>query len=102
MLAKPAARRLKPFRQVQTAAQCARVFDWCGTALRKSTLTPNLTPNLCNGFEGKLTSSKWATLAKCSPDTALRDIENLMKRAILVKDAAGGRSTSYSLADIDQ
>lgn len=52
---------------------------------------------LMDGFEGKLTSSKWATLAKCSPDTALRDIEDLRKRGILTKDAGGGRSTSYSL-----
>ena len=56
---------------------------------------------LLNGFEGKLTSSKWATLAKCSQDTALRDIDDLLKRAILVKDAAGGRSTSYSLTSFD-
>jgi Fic family protein len=54
---------------------------------------------LLDGFEGKLTSSKWAKLAKCSQDTALRDIDDLVKRGILVKDAAGGRSTSYSLAD---
>jgi Fic family protein len=55
---------------------------------------------LLNGFEGKLTSSKWAKLAKCSQDTALRDIEDLVKKGVLVKDAAGGRSTSYSLAGI--
>jgi Fic family protein len=54
---------------------------------------------LLNGFVGKLTSSKWAKIAKCSQDTALRDIDDLVKRGILVKDAAGGRSTSYSLAD---
>src|SRR3984885_7446328 len=53
---------------------------------------------LLNGFEGKLTSSKWAKLAKCSQDTALRDIEDLIRRKVLVKDPAGGRSTSYSLA----
>lgn len=53
---------------------------------------------LLDGFEGKLTSSKWAKITKCSPDTALRDIENLIKQGILIKDAAGGRSTSYSLA----
>src|SRR5579872_5452131 len=47
---------------------------------------------LLNGFEGKLTSSKWAKLAKCSQDTALRDIEDLMRKKVLVKDAAGGRS----------
>jgi Fic family protein len=53
---------------------------------------------LLDGFEGKLTSSKWAKIAKCSQDTALRDILDLVKQGILVKDAAGGRSTSYSLA----
>jgi Fic family protein len=52
---------------------------------------------LLNGFEGKLTSSKWATLTKCSHDTALRDIEDLVRKGILKRDAAGGRSTSYSL-----
>ena len=52
---------------------------------------------LMDGFEGKITSSKWAALAKCSPDTALRDIEDLRKRGILTKDPGGGRSTSYSL-----
>lgn len=54
---------------------------------------------LLDGFEGKLTSSKWAKLAKCSQDTAQRDIQALIDQRILVKDAAGGRSTSYSLAD---
>jgi Fic family protein len=53
--------------------------------------------HLLDGFEGKLTSSKWATLGKCSQDTASRDIDDLVKRGILLKDAAGGRSTSYSL-----
>jgi Fic family protein len=53
---------------------------------------------LLDGFEGKLTSSKWAKLAKCSQDTALRDILDLVERGILLKDPAGGRSTSYSLA----
>jgi Fic family protein len=55
---------------------------------------------MLNGFEGKLTSSKWAKLAKCSQDTALRDIDDLLQRGILAKDAAGGRSTSYSLREI--
>jgi len=53
---------------------------------------------LLDGFEGKLTSSKWAAIAKCSPDTALRDINDLVQRGILTKDQSGGRSTSYSLA----
>jgi Fic family protein len=53
---------------------------------------------MLEGFDGKLTSSKWATLTKTSPDTALRDIEDLTRRGILVKDRGGGRSTSYSLS----
>jgi Fic family protein len=58
----------------------------------------NIINRLLNGFEGKLTTSKWAKLEKCSQDTALRDIEDLIKKDVLTKDAAGGRSTSYSLA----
>lgn len=52
---------------------------------------------LLDGFEGKLTSSKWAKICKCSQDTAGRDIEALIKQRILVKDIAGGRSTHYLL-----
>ncbi len=52
---------------------------------------------LLDGFEGKLTSSKWAKLTKCSQDTALRDISDLLNRQILTKADAGGRSTSYEL-----
>jgi Fic family protein len=55
---------------------------------------------LLNGFEGKLTSSKWAKIEKCSQDTALRDIEDLIQKGVLTKDLAGGRSTSYSLTKI--
>lgn len=54
---------------------------------------------LLDGFEGKLTSTKWAKIAKCSQDTAQRDIQGLIEQRVLVKDAAGGRSTSYSLAE---
>ncbi len=56
---------------------------------------------LLSGFDGKLTSSKWAKIEKCSPDTALRDINDLLERGILVREAGGGRSTSYSLAAIN-
>jgi len=52
---------------------------------------------LLNGLVGKLTSSKWAKIAKGTQDTALRDIDDLLKRGILTKDSGGGRSTSYSL-----
>jgi Fic family protein len=54
---------------------------------------------MLDGFEGKLTSSKWAKMAKCSADTALRDISDLMDKEILRKEPAGGRSTSYELKD---
>ncbi|MDR3491323.1 MAG: Fic family protein [Gammaproteobacteria bacterium] len=52
---------------------------------------------LLDGFEGKLNSSKWAKITKCSQDTALRDINDLLERKILKKEQGGGRSTSYSL-----
>ena len=53
---------------------------------------------LLEGFEGKLTSSKYAKIVMCSEDTALRDIRALVERGVLVKNEAGGRSTSYTLA----
>ena len=49
------------------------------------------------GFKGNLTSSKWANINKCSSDTALRDIQDLINKNILSKDHAGGRSTKYNL-----
>ena len=54
---------------------------------------------ILDSFEGKLTSSKWAKIAKCSQDTAHRDIVDLIEKGALVKDLGGGRSTSYSIAD---
>jgi Fic family protein len=54
---------------------------------------------LLDGFEGKLNSSKWALITKCSHDTALRDIQDLIDKGILHKEAAGGRSTSYELVN---
>ncbi|MDO8929736.1 MAG: Fic family protein [Bacteroidota bacterium] len=53
---------------------------------------------LLDGFDGKLNSSKWAKIAKCSTDTALRDIQDLINKGILRKEDAGGRSTNYELA----
>ncbi|CAN5862807.1 Fic family protein [soil metagenome] len=52
---------------------------------------------LFDGFEGKLTSSKWAKITKCSPDTALRDINDLITKGVMEKENSGGRSTSYFL-----
>jgi Fic family protein len=75
----------------------ARFWD----AISGVTLNPRqrLVVNRClDGFEGKLTTSKYAKLAKCSQDTALRDILLLVERGILVRSSEGGRSTSYALA----
>ncbi len=52
---------------------------------------------LLDSFDGKLTSSKWAKIAKCSKDTAIRDINDLIEKEILRKEEAGGRSTNYEL-----
>ena len=52
-------------------------------------------------FKGFLTTSKYATLARCSEDTALRDVRELVEWGVLVKNASGGRSTSYRLAELD-
>ena len=54
---------------------------------------------LFDGFDGKLKSSKWAKIAKCSPDTALRDIKDLIEKGILQQEQQGGRSTNYELAN---
>jgi Fic family protein len=72
--------------------------------------TPETTPfnkrqvklinRLLDGFDGKLTSSKWAVIGKCSKDTALRDITDLVSRGVLQKSDSAGRSTSYELKDL--
>lgn len=54
---------------------------------------------LYDGFEGPLTSSKWAKICHCSPDTALRDINALVDKGILVKTPSEGRSTHYLMAE---
>lgn len=54
---------------------------------------------LLDGFEGKLSTSKYAVLAKCSEDTALRDIKELVERGILIQEAGGGRSTRYTIVE---
>lgn len=71
---------------------------WATTPLNERQV--KLLNKLLDGFEGKLTSSKWAAIAKCSPDTALRDINDLLARGVLRKTDAGGRSTSYELNDV--
>ncbi len=71
---------------------------WAGTAMNERQI--KLVNRLLDGFEGKLTSSKWALIAKCSADTALRDINELVQLGALCKSESGGRSTSYELGDV--
>jgi Fic family protein len=54
---------------------------------------------LLDGFTGFLSTSKYAKLAKCSSDTSLRDVQDLLDRRILIQNSAGGRSTSYRLGN---
>ncbi len=61
----------------------------------------NVLNRLLDGFEGKLTSSRWARLNRCSQDTANRDIRDLVGRGIFVRGPAGGRATSYELVTAD-
>ncbi|MEB2316968.1 MAG: Fic family protein [Xanthomonadaceae bacterium] len=68
---------------------------WAGTPLNAR--QAKVLNRLLDSFDSKLTSSKWASVARCSPDAALRDINDLMARGLLRKSDAGGRSTSYVL-----
>ncbi len=72
---------------------------WADVPMNERQIT--LLNRLLDGFEGKLTSRKWAKIAKCSPDTALRDITDLLNRGVLRKSGAGGRSTSYALKPLE-
>jgi Fic family protein len=73
---------------------------WATTPLNERQV--KLLDRLVDGFDGKLTSRKWAAIAKCSADTALRDITDLLERGVLRKTEAGGRSTSYELNDVPE
>ncbi|WP_237218125.1 Fic family protein [Rugosibacter aromaticivorans] len=82
-------------------AVLARARFWqhvAGTPMNERQV--KLINRLLDGFDGKLPSSKWAAIAKCSPDTALRDINELVAYGVLRKSAAGGRSTSYELNEL--
>jgi len=72
---------------------------WAGSPFNDRQI--KLLNRLLDGFDGKLTSSKWAAIAKCSPDSALRDITDMLERGVLIKSGAGGRSTSYELKPLD-
>jgi len=84
--------------KLETAKQKAVIFE----KLRKIAMNDrqlSMLNRLIDGFEGKLTTEKWAKICKCSHDTALRDIDDLIKKGVLVRSTEGGRSTSYERAD---
>jgi Fic family protein len=84
---------------LNTVLSKARFWQhWAGTSLNPRQV--NLLNRLLDGFDGNLTSKKWAVLAKCSPDTALRDITDLITKGLLMKATAGGRSTHYQLTPL--
>ena len=68
---------------------------WAATPMNARQIL--LLNRLLDGFDGKLTNKKWASIAKCSSDTALRDINDLLNHGALIKSESGGRSTSYEL-----
>ncbi|BCO29782.1 hypothetical protein MIZ03_4706 [Rhodoferax lithotrophicus] len=68
---------------------------WAGTPMNARQTT--VLNRVLDGFEGKLTNAKWAALGKCSADTALRDINDLLARGVLRRLEGGGRSTGYEL-----
>ncbi|RKR84214.1 Fic family protein [Mucilaginibacter gracilis] len=86
----------------QTLAKVmAKARFWDNPATRAINERQRLMLNkLLESFEGKLTSSKWAKIAKCSQDTAGRDIQQLIKLGILAKEEGGGRNTSYTLREV--
>jgi Fic family protein len=69
---------------------------WAGISLNERQI--KVLNRMLDGFEGKLNNKKWAAIGKCSSDTALRDINDLLERGILRRSESGGRSTSYELS----
>ncbi|WPL18471.1 hypothetical protein Thiowin_03544 [Thiorhodovibrio winogradskyi] len=70
---------------------------WAGTPLNAR--QAKVTNRLLDGFEGKLTNRRWASIAHCSSDTASRDIRELLALGLLYRLPGGGRSAAYTLAN---
>jgi Fic family protein len=71
---------------------------WSGASMNERQV--KMLNKMLDGFEGNLTNKKWVSINKCSPDTALRDIKELVERGVLASAGAGGRSTHYILCDL--
>ena len=85
-----------PMRRLKTLFSASYAAILADAANLRQTLVLN---HLLDGFEGRLTTSKYAQLTKSSQDTAMRDIIPLLERGILVRGPEGGRSTSYALGN---
>jgi Fic family protein len=84
---------------LSTVLNTARFWQhWADTSLNPRQV--KVLKRLLDGLEGKLTNRKWAKIAQCSADTALRDITALLKLGVLQKTNAGGRSTSYEITPV--
>ena len=87
---------------LQTILQKARIWDQINQRGPVNERQHGVINRLLDGFEGKLTTSKYAKIANCSQDTALRDIQELIGRDILTREAGGGRSTGYRLVSSEK
>ena len=86
--------------QDTVATAIARVKFWDGISdLSINDRQRKVLRRLINGFEGKLTTTKWTKMTKCSQDTALRDITDLIQKSVLERSQSGGRSTSYDVVN---
>ena len=93
----------RPGAQTTLATVLAKANFWQSiAAVQLNERQKQVLNRLLDGFEGKLTTSKWAKLAKCSQDTATRDMLALVSQGVLIRNAEGGRSTSYSIAACSQ
>jgi Fic family protein len=89
--------------EVMLAAVLGKARFWEANAEAKlNDRQRTIVNRLLDGFEGKLTSSKYATITKTSQDTASRDIDDLIRQGVLMKEPGGGRSTSYALTEIGE
>ena len=85
---------------IEKALKKAQFFDkWRTVPMNER--QQKMVNRLFNGFKGKLTGPKWAKLCKCSEDTALRDINDLIAKGILLRSPEGGRNTSYEITGLD-
>jgi Fic family protein len=90
-------RALQEADQVLTSVLVKANFwrQWAGTPLNERQI--KVLNRMLDGFDGKLTNKKWAAIGKCSSDTALRDINDLIARGMLRRTETAGRNTSYEL-----